>query len=96
MPPALLVRVIFPPLPVPLEYDTMAPVLISPEAFRVREPPFPSLEEESSLPPAVSMPPALLVRVIFPPVPVPLEFDDMMLPVLIFPEAVRVTEPPFP
>ncbi len=96
IPPALLLRAIFPPLPVPLEDDQMSPVLMSPEAVRVTEPPSPCIEEENNpAPKVVSMAPVLLLRVIAPPVPGPNAYD-LISPVLISPEAIRVTEPPFP
>ncbi len=95
IPPALLVMAIFPAVPVLLEADMISPVLISPEAVRVTGPPFPSVELDNSPPPVVSIPPALLVRAIFPPSPILPEYD-VISPVLISPEAVRVTEPPFP
>jgi hypothetical protein len=64
-----LVMVMSPPRNKPEEL--ISPVVIVLLAVRLREPPFPSLEEEFSSPRVVSMPPALLVRAIFPPLPVP-------------------------
>ncbi len=93
--PVLLVRVMVPPLPLAAELELRFDVIMLPGVVKAIAPPFPVVELALREPPLVSMFPALLVRVMVPPLPLTAElelrFDVIMLPV-----AERAIVPPLP
>src|ERR671932_484793 len=85
------VRAIAPP--VPAELELISEVLMLPEALRAIAPPLPVLELAFREPAVVSIAPLRLVRAITPPLPLPAALE-LILEVLMLPEADRAISPP--
>src|SRR5919199_6619142 len=91
--PLRLVRAIAPP--VPAELELISEVLMLPEALRAIAPPLPVLELAFREPAVVSIALLRLVRATTPPLTLPADLE-LILQILMLPEAVRAIAPPLP